>query len=38
VGQHPLVAQLIAFIEASKLGVISRGRRRARAENEETIL
>ena len=37
-GQHPLVAQLIAFIEASKLGVISRDRRRAPAESEETIL
>jgi len=37
-GQHPLVAQLIAFIEASKLGVISRDRRRGPAEIEETIL
>ncbi len=37
-GQHPLVAQLIAFIEASKLGVISRVRRRGPAEIEETIL
>jgi hypothetical protein len=32
------VAQLIAFIEASKLGVISRDRRRGPAEIEETIL
>ena len=37
-GEHPLVAQLVAFIEASKLGVISRDRRRAPAEIEETIL
>jgi UDP-N-acetylglucosamine acyltransferase len=36
-GEHPLVAQFIAFIEASKLGIVARGRRRAPAEIEETI-
>ncbi len=37
-GEHPLVAQMVEFIEASKLGILSPHRREADAEVEEPIL
>jgi hypothetical protein len=40
-GDHPLVGQIIAFIEASKLGIVARAKKRgpgAGAEVEEPIL
>jgi UDP-N-acetylglucosamine acyltransferase len=37
-GEHPLVARLLEFIAASKLGVISPSRRRAPADSEESGL
>jgi UDP-N-acetylglucosamine acyltransferase len=34
-GEHPLVGQLIAFIEASKLGIVARAKRRAAVASAE---
>jgi UDP-N-acetylglucosamine acyltransferase len=37
-GEHPLVAQMVEFMEASKLGIVSPHRRDADTEGEEPVL